>query len=460
MTTDVLIIGSGFAGLAAACEAANAGADCIVLEKMTYFGGNSALAGGVFCSWDSRLKLHQKLKPGEDSWQLQMEDIMKGGKEKSIPQLVEIMVKNAPAALDFLLDAGINFKEALLLQGGHSVARGHQIAISAKKTLRILKEKAEAIGVKVLVGAKVTRIIRDGANGPVTCVEMTDAQGTHTILARRAVIIASGGFARDMGLRLKYDKTLGEGTLCSNHRGATGEMISLAQDIGADTLHMEYIQLFPCANPKTGAVDKWALACYVGPGFGIIYVDKYGKRFVNELAGRDDVTGAQLNSGGAPTYSILDSRIADAMKMQDKVRKNGERFGRMIHGETIDELEQILKMPKGNLAGTIQRRNSFIKQGNDPEFGTPVKKSMLPLAEGPFYAIPQWPSIHYTMGGLRIDGDARVLDASGKPVPRLFAAGEVCGGIHGANRLGGNALTECVVYGRIAGKNAASERVQ
>jgi len=454
-TTDVLIIGSGFAGLSAAYESASAGAATLILEKMSYLGGNSALAGGGYASSDSRLKLKEKLGTGKDSWQLHMDDTIRGGNNYSFPELVEIVAKNAPGGLDFLLDAGVTFKEILVKSGCHSAPRCYMAKSTGKEMVNALTQVALNAGAQIRANTKVTGIFRDGPEGSVLGVEVSGENGAYTIQARGAVLIASGGFGQDVDLRMKYSPALGPQTPCSNHTGATGEVIGYAREIGADTLHMAFVQFFPCANPDTGSVDEWALASYSSAGFGGIYVDQSGKRFVNELAGRDAISNAQMDSCKKPTFAIINEKIARAMLVSDNDINTGIRLGRMIRAETIAELEQKLGIPPGNLTATIQRFNTSLELGNDPEFGVPVDNTMIPLSIGPFFAITQWPSIHFTMGGLRFDGDARVLDISGKPIPGLFAAGEVCGGVHGANRLGGNALAECIVFGRIAGINAA-----
>ena len=453
--TDILIIGSGFAGLSAAYESSRAGAATLILEKMSYLGGNSALAGGGFASWDSRLKLKEKLGTGYDSWQLHLDDTIKGGNNYSFPGLVEIMVKNAPGGLDFLLDAGVSFKEILVKSGCHSVPRCYMAKSTGKEMVKSLTQMALSAGAQIRENTKVTGIFRDGHDGSVLGVEVSGEDSGYTVQARGAVIIASGGFGQDVGLRMRYSPALGPDTPCSNHAGATGEVMGYAREIGADTLHMAFVQFFPCANPDTGSVDEWALTSYSAAGFGGIYVDKSGERFVDELAGRDAISDAQMRNCEKPTFAILNEKMAKAMLIPEKDMKNGIRLGRMNQAESAAELEKKLGFATGSLTAAIQRHNMYIEQGNDPEFGAPVDSTMIPLYEGPFYAIAQWPSIHYTMGGLRFDADARVLDISGNPIPGLYAAGEVCGGVHGANRLGGNALAECIVFGRIAGINAA-----
>jgi urocanate reductase len=458
---DVLVVGSGLAGLAAAIEAAEFGKKVIVLEKMSYYGGNSNIAGGGYACWDSKLKLRQKLLLGEDSWQLHKEDTLRGGGYYNLPDLVELLAKDAPSGLDWLVDAGVAFKEVLARIGCHSAYRAYQSAMSGKEIINCVKEQAVQKGVEIFLNTKVTGIIRQKAQGRVIGLDITKDGQESQLYARRAVILASGGFSRDLAMRTEHNPKLDESYNCSNHKGATGEVIRYAKAIGADTLHMEFIQLYPCANPDSGSVDRWAFYAYSGPGFGMIYVNRQGKRFVNELAGRDEVSQIQISSCQKPTWAILNGVIAEALGMTRSEIENGIRLKRTVKADSIPELEKELAMPEGKLMDTVQRRNQALLNGDlDPDFNIEMDKNMHRLEKGPFYAISQWPSIHYTMGGLRIDEQARVLDIWGKPIPGLYAAGEICGGIHGANRIGGNALAECVVFGRIAGKNAAAEPVE
>jgi len=463
-TADVIIIGSGLTGLAAAAEASKSGR-VIVLDKMSYYGGNSVLAGGGYACWDSKLKLRQKLDLGEDSETLHMEDTLKGGGYYNIPELAKVMAQGAPSGLDWLVDAGVKFKDVLVRVGGHSASRGYQCATSGKVMMDCVKEFVLDAGAEIWLNSKVTKIFRDTASGEVIGLEVEKQTNIIKIHAHKAVIIASGGFGRDielrMELRMEHNPVLTDSLTCSNHKGATGEVIRYAKAIGADTLHMEFVQLYPCANPSTGSVDRWAFYAYSGTGFGMIYVDDKGKRFVSELAGRDEVSKAQINLCKKPTWAIFNDEIVAALGMTSDEEKTGIRLGRIVKGGSVEELEAKLSMPKGGLTGTVRQINhALTNDGIDPDFGGERGKGMASLERGPFFAISQWPSVHYTMGGLRIDETARVIDVFGKPIPRLYAAGEVCGGVHGANRLGGNSLAECVVFGRIAGKQAAAEKAR
>ncbi len=457
-TTDIAVIGSGFAGLSAALKAAEAGSRVVIIEKMSHYGGNSLISGGGCCSYDSKLHLRQKLKLGEDSWQLHMSDTIKGGGNKSDAELVEVMVKNAPNAIDLFLDIGVKFADTLPRLGGHSAHRSYLTAGNKGIVMtEPLLNAALNAGAILRLNTAVKRFWRSDADSPVVGLEIEANDRTIEMRVRQAVIVASGGYSQDVELRKKYNPNLTDAYNCSNHKGATGECILFAQSIGADVIHMDYIQLFPTANPRTGSLDKQALDAYSSTGFGSICVDKYGRRFVNELGRRDEVSDAQiLGVKEKPTYTILNKIIFDALAVPDTDIQAGINNGRVTAADTVSELAAKLNMPE--LSDTINKHNRYLKSGFDPEFNKEISPFMQPLIQGPFYAISQWPTIHFCMGGIRFDKDAHVLDTSGKPIPRLYAAGECCGGIHGANRLAGNAITECIVFGCIAGCNAAKER--
>jgi fumarate reductase flavoprotein subunit len=292
---------------------------------------------------------------------------------------------------------------------------------------------------------------------PVLGVEVKRGRRVLNIKASRALVLASGGFSADVAMRMIYNPSLGPGYSTTNHKGATGETIRYAQAVGADTLHLAFIQLYPYAEPETGLLDAPAVYPFRGPGFGIVYVNKAGKRFVNEMERRDVVARAELATGMKPTFTIFNEKMVPRMGTKEEVEQGVAR-GRFVKAATLAELAGKLGIPADALQDTIAKHNQYMKDGKDPEFNRAFTKAMLPLDEGPFYGIAQWPAVHHTMGGLRINAQAQVLDIWSQPIPRFYAAGEVAGGIHGANRLGGNATVSASVFGRIAGVNAAKEK--
>lgn len=463
-TWDVVIIGSGFAGLAAAAEAAGAGSKTVILEKMPIYGGNSIINGGGYGAYDDKLQLRKKLNLGDDSPKQHFDDTLKGGDYFNIPELVDVLVKESPNALNWMIDeGGLKLREVLTRGGGHTAYRCHfSETMWGKDYTEALKKIAEKRGAKIVLNSQVTWIWRKDADpkSPVLGVEVKRGNRVLNIKAKKAVVLASGGFSRDIKMRMEQFPKLTDAFNSTNHKGATGEMIRYAQAVGADAMHLNFIQLYPFADPETGTLDTPAVFPFSGPGRGAIYVSKNGKRFVSELERRDVCAFAQTNMGPAmkPTYTIFSADMVPLMGYKPAELEAGLKKGRFVQAASIAELAKKIGLPEAALVETVDKHNQYLKDGKDPDFNKPVTKAMLPLDKGPFYAVAQWPAVHHTMGGLRINKNAQVIDIFGSVIPRLYAAGEVAGGIHGSNRLGTNATADCVVFGRISGTNAAKEK--
>lgn len=459
-TLDTVIIGSGFAGLSAAAEAAKGGAKVVIFEKMPVYGGNSVINGGEYNSWDDEFHLREKLKLGNDSVDLHTKDTIKGGDFYGDPELVQIFTEGATPALNWMIDkGGTKLRDVLNRTGGHSAYRTHTCVEGVGRGYtEALRKIANGYGATMRLRTDVTWIWRADTNGPVLGLEVMEEGKKKNIKIKRALILASGGFSRDIKMRQSFNPSIVPEFNCTNHMGATGEMIRYAQAIGADALQLCFIQLYPYAEPVKGTLDAPAVYPFRGPGYGIVYVNRNGKRFVSELERRDVVSRAEIATGMKPTFSIFNEKMIPKMGTKEEVEKGIAR-GRFVKADTLAELAGKINIPADALVDTIKKHNQYLKDKKDPEFNKPINDVMMPIDEGPFYAIAQWPAVHHTMGGLRINKMAQVIDIWGAPIPRLFAAGEVTGGIHGDNRLGGNAIPDCVVFGRIAGTNASKEKV-
>ncbi|MDR1686075.1 MAG: flavocytochrome c [Desulfovibrio sp.] len=468
-TFDVVVIGSGFAGFAAGAEAAKAGAKTVILEKMPTYGGNSIIDGGLYAAWDSELHLRQKLNYGDDSAALHTKDTILGGDEFPIPELAKILAEGAPDALNWMInEGGCKLKPVLAKAGGHSAYRTH---ICEEYNGRGYVEPLHRIALKYgcpepRLQNEVTWIWRAVEGGPVLGVEVKIGGGGRSggkvanIKVNRALVLASGGFSRDLKMRTDHYPYLKESFLSTNHKGATGEIIRFSQNIGADTLPMTFIQLYPYADPESGVLDEAGLYPFNGPGAGVVYVTKAGKRFVSEQERRDVVSFAQLKLGDAhkPTYSIFNLEMLQKIGAEQKNLDAFVAKKRIAVSDTVGGVADQLKINKAALEETVKKHNEYLKSGKDPEFNKPITPQMVNMEKGPYYGVPQWPAVHHTMGGLRINPKAQVIDIFGEIIPKFYAAGEVCGGVHGSNRLGSNAIPDATVFGRVAGRNAAAEK--
>jgi fumarate reductase flavoprotein subunit len=457
-TIDVVVVGSGFAGWSTAAQASIGGAKVVVLEKMPTYGGNSIINGGVYASSDDKFHYRQKLGLGDDSVDLHVQDTLKGGDNYNIPALVKVMAEGATEALNWMIDdGGLEIRPIVVRAGGHSAYRTHSAGIG-KPFVDALKRIAEKNGAKLRLESQVTWIWRADADpkSPVLGVEVKQGRKVSNIKVSKGLVLASGGFGRDVKMRGDhYPFLASQDWNCTNQPGSTGEMIRYAETVGADTLQLNFIQLYPYADPDTGILDTVAVIPFNGPGNGIVYVTKQGKRFISELARRDHVSFAQIALGpqAKPTYTIFSDEMVEKMGFKKEEVQAGMKKNRVFAADSIADLAGKVGLPKDALVETIEKHNKYLAEGKDPEFNKPITKAMIPMTKGPFYAIPQWPAIHHCMGGVRINEKAQVIDIFGEVIPKLYAAGEATGGVHGSNRLGGNATPDCVVFGRVAGRN-------
>ncbi len=459
ITVDVIVIGSGFAGCAAAAAAAEGGSTVAVLEKMPAAGGNSAINLGDYAAWDSSLQLRRKFNLGDDSAAQHARDILEAGDGYSDPALVDTLVNGAPAALDWMIErGGLKLRDVIHRQGSSNYRMHYAPSGRGIDYIEALRRIAGAHNTRFHFEHAVSRLWRRNAEGPVTGIEVHTPQGTQQWCARRAVIIASGGFGADVAMRSAFRPILTAAYNTTNQRGATGEMIRLAQATGADALQLEFIEVHPYGDPATGALDTATSYALQIRRSGAMLVAKNGRRFVNEMAPHDHVSRMEMATGERPTFTIFNQ----AMLLQQDAERNRVELPQLIERRRILRADSLRELAAAagiatTLEETAQRYAQMLRERKDPDFSRPVAANVALFDGGPWYAIPNWPSVHHTMGGLRIDATARVIDLWGRAIPRLYAAGEVTGGIHGAARIGGNSSADPVVFGRIAGGGAARE---
>ena len=439
LDTDIVIIGAGGAGMAAAIMAQQAGQQFVILEKMPYVGGNTTKATGGMNAAETH---YQKEQGIEDSVALFAADTMKGGHDINDPALVETLASKSAEAIDWLDTIGAELPK-ISFSGGASTNRIHAPADgSAVGNFLVDKfsAKLKELGVDIMLNTKATQLIMQ--DGKVAGVKAEGADANYTINCK-AVILATGGFGANLDMIASFRPDL-QGTVTTNAPGATGDGIVMAQEVGAALVDIEQIQLHPTVEQTTSMLITESVR-----GDGAILVNQGGKRFTNELLTRDAVSAAELEQEGCYAYIIFDQHLRDNLKAIEKYVTNGLTK----QADTIEGLAEQLNIDPATLAQTLADWNEAVKNKNDTAFGRTTGMEN-DLSTAPYYAIQVAPGIHHTMGGVKINTAAEVISTEGEVIPGLFAAGEVTGGVHGGNRLGGNAVADIVIFGRIAAQSA------
>jgi urocanate reductase len=453
--TDVVVIGTGFAGFAAAIEAHDAGSNVIILEKNSFIGGNSIIATGAYNAVDPERQENQGI---EDSIDLHYRQTIEAGDFKGEPDKVRFLSEHALNGLKWLEDMGVQFESTVYTGIGALWPRTHDPVNKGRGAaiVRALKRQVTHRGIPILMKSGLSAILRERSlEGDVLGVRYVNNEKAMYIRARQAVVICTGGFGADMEMRSQYDPRLTVDIPTTNVRTATGEVIRYAMDIGADIVGMDQIQLLVACNYYT---KKYGSLVNLGID-SAIFINKNGVRFVAEDRRRDVLANAILKQPDKMLLWIADEACNKRYKphLIRKIIKNGYAFtasGPEALGKTLRDKFNI---PPETFLRTIRRYNESAKAGIDEDFGK-ARQNLKPIGEPPLYASPVMAGVHYTMGGLKTgDITCRVLDRHGNTIPHLYAAGEVTGGMHGANRVGGNATAECIVFGREAGMRAARE---
>ena len=486
---DVVVVGAGGAGMTAAITAAAEGKSVVILESQSMVGGNSVRATGGMnagktvyqdenefgesAGVEKTLKTAaEKYADNEtitalaktvseqwaayqanptgyfDSVELMELDTMIGGKGINDPALVETLCSNSADAIDWLDEHGITLHNVSSF-GGASVKRIHRPVNAEGKTVSVgsymiplLQENCEKAGVKMMLDTTATEILTD-ANGAAVGVKATGASGETVTVNAKAVVLASGGFGANLDMVVKYKPEL-KGFMTTNAPGIQGQGIEMAQAIGAATVDMDQIQIHPTVEANTAALITEGLR-----GDGAVLINAEGKRFIDEVGTRDVVSAAEIAQTGSYSWLVVDQSMVDASSViQGYIKK-----GFTVTGETYEELGKAMGVDEAAFAETMKTWNGYVEAKNDPDFGRTSFAN--PLDTAPYYAIKVTAGVHHTMGGLTINTNTEVLKEDGTVIPGLFAAGEVTGGVHGANRLGGNAVADFTVFGRIAGKAAS-----
>ena len=486
---DVVVVGAGGAGMTAAITAAAEGKTVVILESQSMVGGNSVRATGGMnagktvyqdenefgesAGVEKTLKTAaEKYADNEtitalaktvseqwaayqanptgyfDSVELMELDTMIGGKGINDPELVETLCANSADAIDWLDEHGITLHNVSSF-GGASVKRIHRPVNAEGKTVSVgsymiplLEENCEKAGVQILLNTTANEILTD-ASGAAVGIKATGSTGETVTVNAKAVVLTTGGFGANLDMVTEYKPEL-KGFMTTNAAGAQGQGIEMATAIGAGTVDMDQIQIHPTVEANTAALITEGLR-----GDGAVLINAEGKRFIDEVGTRDVVSAAEIAQTGSYSWLVVDQAMVDASSViQGYIKK-----GYTVTGETYEELGKAMGVDEAAFAETMNTWNGYVEAKNDPDFGRTSFANKLDTA--PYYAIKVTAGVHHTMGGLKINTNTEVLNENGEVIPGLFAAGEVTGGVHGANRLGGNAVADFTVFGRIAGAAAS-----
>ena len=486
---DVVVVGAGGAGMTAAITAAAEGKNVVILESQSMVGGNSVRATGGMnagktvyqdenefgesAGVEKTLKTAaEKYADNEtitalaktvseqwaayqanptgyfDSVELMELDTMIGGKGINDPELVETLCANSADAIDWLDEHGITLHDVSSF-GGASVKRIHRPVNAEGKTVSVgsymiplLEENCKKAGVQILLNTTANEILTD-ANGAAAGIKATGSTGETVTVNAKAVVLTTGGFGANLDMVVKYKPEL-KGFMTTNAAGIQGQGIEMAEAIGAATVDMDQIQIHPTVEANTAALITEGLR-----GDGAILINEEGQRFIDEVGTRDVVSAAEIAQTGSYSWLVVDQAMVDASSViQGYIKK-----GYTVTGATYEELGKAMGVDAAAFAETMEKWNGYVEAKNDPDFGRTSFAN--PLNTAPYYAVKVTAGVHHTMGGLKINANTEVLNEKGEVIPGLFAAGEVTGGVHGANRLGGNAVADFTVFGRIAGAAAS-----
>ena len=488
-TADVIVVGAGGAGLSAAVTSAQGGESVIVIEKMPVIGGNTVRCASAYNTADpdrqAALPMTDTLKdavvkaiseePANEEHAKLMADVKakyeeylasgsetlfdctewhalqtyNGGDKVGHVELIRKYTENTLDTLEWMQSLGTPFLDKVSQGAGALWQRTHQVDAPAGTGLvGPLYDEAVKLNIPIVTEMRADELIVE--DGRVVGVHAVDAYGSeYRYMAAKGVVIATGGYSNNKEMRQQSNPALTADMVSTNQPGATGDGIIMATAIGAATTGMDYVQVYPLATPGTGALQGRARK--MSGLDDVIDVNKNGERFVNEDARRDDFVAAIKQQPDAMCYDINDSTIVEEYNSFNENVETLVSLGRIYKADTLAGLEEQLGMPAGSLEKTVAEYNQMVADKNDPVFGRKLFDK--PIEVGPFYATPRAPSIHHTMGGLYINTDAQVMDENGNAIEGLYAAGEVTGGIHGSNRLGGNATADALTFGRIAAKS-------
>lgn len=449
MNTDVVVVGSGGAGLISAIKSKQAGANVVIIEKLPLIGGNTLISGAEYSAPNNWLQEKENIK---DSVDLFKKDVEKAGGDK---ELIDVLANNALDGAKWLRDdVKVEWTDELMFFGGHSVKRSLiPKGQSGKELINKLHAKAEELGIEILTETNAFELLTK--DNVVTGVKAKIKTG-ELIINAKSVVLTTGGFGANKKMLYDNDKEVDDKILSTNSPGSTGDGIKMAQAIGADVVDMNQIQLYPVCDVETGKLLYTGDTRLAG---GAIIVNKEGKRFVEELGTRREISMGIKAQTDSIAYQIWDE---DSMQKSKILPTHEIEYKNLIEGKklckvnSIEEMAEFFGIDKENLKETIKQFNEDSEKGKDTLFN--LRRLGFKVEKAPFYCLKAVPAVHHTMGGLKINKNAEVLNKNGEVIKGLYSAGETTGGIHGKNRLGSVSIADITVFGIIAGTNAGNNK--
>lgn len=488
-TVDVLVIGGGGAGLSAALSATQNGASVVLIEKTGALGGNTFICGGAFNTYDpegqkdipmtealgsavEKVLAHEDVSEAHAALKAEVQkqwdeykasgrtnlfdspewhalQSLDAGDYEGNVELVRALTANTLDTLHWLANNGVTWSDEVSTVVGALWNRSHQTPnTSGADIVAALETNARANGVEIFLDTKGEELVVE--DGKVTGAVVTNAKGEKvTVKANKGVIMATGGFARNVEMRVKYNtqwEYIGENLPSNNAIGETGDGIVMGEAAGANLVGMGWIQLMPLNTISGGGISG-----YVNSS---MFFNQEGKRFVAEDGRRDVLAKAALEQTNQMFYVLCDAKEAELRGVPQQALDFMVQNKMIYSGNTIAELAENINVPAEALEKSVEEFNALVKAGKPDEYGRTLWENTIEV--GPFYAPAFSPAVHHTMGGLEINVNAEVLNTEGQVIEGLYAAGEVTGGIHGTNRVGGNAVPDALTFGKIAGANAAA----
>lgn len=452
-TQDLIIVGGGGAGFIAGIQAKLLGIEKVtIIEKMAFNGGNTRMSGGEYACYNNWIQQKEGIQDSKSNF---IEDVLISGQGRSNEKLVQTLADHVLENAYWLKnEIGVRYKDEQSWYGGHRVPRTLWPLGDGPAYMNTLANKAGELGVNVIYNMKASEIMME--NGKAIGIKAYQNNNIYHFYSDLGVILTTGGFGANVDMREYYNTswpTLDKSIPTTNSPAIVGDGIAMAQKVGANLIDMDAIQLYPINNPATG---NYYFVDYARLNGNALLVNKQGKRFVDEKETREILSKAAIEQEDAIIYEIIDDQVAKEMNLEEDYADEIARCldqGVLVKGN-LKECAAYFDIPYKNLEETINNYNRMVENGKDYDFN---RQDLSKIGDGPYLMFACIVSVHHTMGGIQIDEKAHVIDINGNIIPNLYAAGEVTGGIHGANRLGSLSIPDTVCFGRIATTTAYNE---